>query len=348
MESQQLFYSVFIDAPYDQLVSSNTRFWNASGISAELSTEGVKLSVGSLQSALVGGVSFDLPRGSEPGEAVEDDETYRLYPDESSIHENPFRYSAEYVVMFEESLRGLLPGAPVTYRGIQIGSVVRIMLEDLTAATTPDDSGNPLPVLIEIEPGRMAISDSEQGLLIAGESIEVAVQRGLRATLETGNLLTGARLVDMDFYEVEEPETLGEFVGIPVIPTISGGLAHIQVQVSQVLDKLNQLPVEGALNAATGALAELEETLTAIRKVAESEGLQTLPMTLQATLNQLNDVLDDFSSNSEFQAELMRALEELKSALQSVESVADQLDAKPNSLIFPTRAEPDPEPEVSR
>ena len=349
VEDQRVVYSIFIDAPYDVLVSSHTRFWNASGISAELSTEGIKVSIGSLQSALMGGVSFDLPRNTRAGREVESDSVFRLYPDEASIHQDPFSNAKEYVVSFKQSLRGLNPGAPVTYRGIRVGSVVRIMLADLTtnAEVAVEESGQAIPVLIRLEPGRLAIEDTIQGIEIMEESVAVAVQNGLRATLESGNILTGARLIELDIYESETIGEIGEFLGYPTIPTISGGLAHIQVQISQLLDKLNGLPVEGVLTRAASAIGELEGTLQAVRRFAESEGLQTLPDNVQKTLDELNEVLESFDSQSEFQQELIRAIEELKSALKNVDDFAEQLSDKPNSLIFAPRQAPDPEPRAN-
>jgi paraquat-inducible protein B len=346
VESKRVMYSVFVDAPYDALVSSNTRFWNASGVSAELSTEGIKVSVGSLQSALLGGVAFDLPRHSVEGRDVDADTVFRLYPDEASIHENPYEYATEYVVSFAQSLRGLNSGAPVTYRGIRIGSVERIMLEDLNKTADVNESGRAIPVLIRIEPGRMALDDTAEGNSVLEESIAIAVERGLRATLESGNLLTGARLIELDMHETETQESVGDFLGRPTIPTISGGLAHIQVQISQLLAKLNDLPLDGVLDRAERAITELEGTLQAVRRVAESEGLQSLPDSVQQTLDQLNEVLEGFDSNSEFQGELLRVMDELKSALQNVDAFAEQLKERPNSLLFAPKTGPDREPRV--
>ena len=87
-------------------------------------------------------------------------------------------------------------------------------------------------------------------------------------------------------------------------------------------------------------------TLVAVRRFAESEGLQTLPATVQSTLDELNDVLESFDSHSEFQHELIRAIKELQSALQNVDAFAEQLSDKPNSLVFPQKQAPDPEPRV--
>ena len=160
----------------------------------------------------MGGVSFDLPRNTSTGREVAADTVFRLYPDEASIHQNPFSNAKEYVVSFKQSLRGLNPGAPVNYRGIRIGSVVRIMLADLT--TNPDvpadESGQAIPVLIRLEPGRLAIEDTFQGVEIMEESVAVAVQNGLRATLESGNILTGARLIELDQRRREATSRLQE------------------------------------------------------------------------------------------------------------------------------------------
>ncbi|MFV2089274.1 MAG: intermembrane transport protein PqiB [Pseudomonadales bacterium] len=272
VENQQVMYSIFVEAPFDKLLSSNTRFWNASGISAELSSEGIKVSVGSLQSALRGGVAFDLPRNSRVGRPVDGNTTFRLYPNESSIHEDPYRSAIDYVVAFEQSLRGLHPGAPVTYRGIRVGSVVRIMLNDLNV-DPQQTRGNPIPVLIQLEPGRMALEDNYEGELIARQSVETAVELGLRATLESGNLLTGAMFVELNFYEVDSQESLGEFLEYPMIPSIKGGFSHIQLQISQLLDKLNKLPIEGALAVVEEAIGELEE---GIRRTPNSLQLRYL------------------------------------------------------------------------
>ena len=347
VNSQRVMYSIFIDAPYDQLVSTHSRFWNASGISAELSTEGIKLSVGSLQSALMGGVAFDLPANTGAGKEVEADMLFRLYPNEAAIHENPFSYAKEYVVSFEQSLRGLNAGAPVTYRGIRIGSVVRVMLADLSTNAGADDAGRAIPVLISLEPGRLAMDDSREGTDIMAESVAVAVERGMRATLASGNIMTGARLIELDFHDSDTVEQLGEFLGYPMIPTVNSGLSHIQEQLTDLLAKLNRLPVADLLERAEQAMSELEGALVAIRQVAESQGLQQLPNSVQAALDRLTEVLAGYGSGSEFQQELIRAVEELKSAFQQIDSVAEQLSDKPNSLLFPKKQTPDPEPRVS-
>ncbi|MGA9367749.1 MAG: MlaD family protein, partial [Steroidobacteraceae bacterium] len=59
--------SVFIDAPYDRFVKTDTRFWNASGISLSLTADGLRVRTESLAAVLAGGVAFDDgPPGAQP------------------------------------------------------------------------------------------------------------------------------------------------------------------------------------------------------------------------------------------------------------------------------------------
>ncbi|MGE0622888.1 MAG: intermembrane transport protein PqiB [Pseudomonadales bacterium] len=347
-DRREVIYSILVDAPYDKLVTDRTRFWNASGVSAELSSEGVKLGIGSLQSALMGGISFDLPRNTRGGRPVEDNAVFRLYPNESSIHENPYTYYREYVIAFRQSLRGLHPDAPVTYRGIRVGSVVRIMLADLTAPAEQDERGQPIPVLVRLEPGRMAIEDSPDGMTIMETVMEQAVELGLRAKLSTGNLLTGSMYVETDFFDTGTEASVGTFQGYPTIPAVGSSLEQIQVQVTDLLEKLNRLPVEDLIGTAEGAVTELEATLAAVRGVVESDALQALPMNVQGVLNRLDDVLEGFDSQSEFQHELIRSLDALKQALKSVDALAGQIEAQPSSLVFPSTPPTDPQPRAPR
>ena len=349
IDTHELQYSLFIDAPFDQLVTSNTRFWNTSGISAELGAEGFKFSIGSLLSALVGGISFDLPRNSPPGNQVTEGMVFRLYPNEASVHEDPYSSHIEYVVFFEQSLRGLRPGSEVVYRGLTIGSVERIMVQEMGLSVEASGSGEPWPVLIRIEPGRMELGDNEEGVELAREIVEIAVSNGLRATVGTGNFLTGSMYIGLDIYDDVEEAGLGSFLGYPTIPSIrGGGLGRIQTQISALLDKLNDLPLEDIVASAGQAIIELQGTLAAARVMLERDQMQQLPADLHQTLAQVNDALTGFSSDSVFQQELVRMLVELKETLQGAQGVTDQLNDSPNSFVFPTGKIDDPLPRAPR
>lgn len=79
-----------------------------------------------------------------------------------------------------------------------------------------------IPVLIRIEPERLINQIGEDQDI--GEHISDLMNRGLRGSLKTGNLVTGALYVDMDFYPKAPPMTgVREFGGYKIIPTVSSG-----------------------------------------------------------------------------------------------------------------------------
>lgn len=82
IKSRNMHYQLFINAPYDGLVTENVRFWRDSGIALDLSAQGVRLEMGSLTTLFSGGVSFDVVEGWQPGKRVEDKSLFRLYEDQ--------------------------------------------------------------------------------------------------------------------------------------------------------------------------------------------------------------------------------------------------------------------------
>ncbi len=335
VESQKMHYGAFIAAPYDDLVNSATHFWDASGVSLSATADGIELTTGSLQTLLIGGITFGLPTGVGPGGPVEADTTFRLYPDRQSMDAQPYERSLEYVVQFDQSVRGLKPGAPVEYRGILIGRVERVLLQEL--AGNLRGQGNPIPVLIRLEPGRLTLPDSEEGVTTLSEAVANAVGIGLRASLVTGSLLTGSLFVSMDIYPNEPPAEMGTWHDRPTIPTIASGLEGIQHKISALLDKLNALPLEDITESAAGAVANLEAILA-------SQALQEMPLALEATVEELRDVLDSVSSDSELHERLMRTTTELNRTLRSMRELMDTLDDQPSSVIFGGEQLKDPAP----
>jgi paraquat-inducible protein B len=154
VKQEKALYQLFIFQPYDELIRSATRFWINSGVDLQLNAEGVKVRFDSLESLLGGGVSFGIPEGESSGELVSKQLTqFRLFNDQQEVKEGLYDQHIEYVMIFEESLRGLNPGAPVEFRGLRIGSVEKIPLFRLDL--NDGFKSTALPVLIRIEPKRI-------------------------------------------------------------------------------------------------------------------------------------------------------------------------------------------------
>ncbi len=354
-ERREVRYDIFIDAPYHQLINTTTRFWDTSGVGMKLSAEGFDVAMGSMDTILRGGVAFGSVPGLPPGDPVKSGNEYKLFKSYDEILEDPYRHGTYYVVSFSQSLRGLLPGAPVEYRGIVIGRVERVLLKELTRqGGNMEGTGRAIPVLIYIEPGRLEIGDSEGAVKVLRQVVATGVSaNGLRASLETGNLLTGQQLISMDYFPDEEPAEMGEFQQYSVIPSIETGVARLEQQVSNFLEKLNSLPLEqtvvGAnkvLGRADATLASLTAAVDSVNNVLASEETQALPDELVATLSDLRTVLNGLSPNSKMAQSLGSSIGTLNATLASLDTLIRQLSIKPNAIIFPVSPEPDLIPEA--
>lgn len=347
---------VFIDSPHDELVRTNTRFWNASGVDLELSADGVTLDTQSLVSVLVGGVAFDTPADLEATDTVAPaDQFFPLYANRSAANEQVYLHKERYVMIFNGSVRGLNVGAPVSLRGIQIGEVMDIELDFDT-----EKLDFLIPVLVQVEPERIGLPEPQSAAKPRDESVlRQLVQRGLRAQLKTGNLLTGALYIELDFHPDAAPAKLSERQGYPVVPTLPTPLEAATNKITAVLDKVNALPIEAIaedLSAAMGdarellgsaelrtAIDELSAMLSETRGVTEQLNSELAPKldavlgSLQGTLDQASRTLDNTSEligpDAPLSVEAVRTMREVSAAARSLRVMADYLERHPEALI---------------
>ena len=246
----------------------------------------------------------------------------------------------------------MLSGAPVEYRGIVIGRVERLLMKEMMRGAAAEDiegTGAPIPVLIYVEPGRMSLPDRATSLDMMRHAIATGVRNGMRATLETGNLLTGAKYVGIDYYpNVDDEAEVGQWNEYPTIPTIGTGLEQITVKVNQALDKINALPLDDTVANANAALAELDKTLAGLRVILDDEKTRQLPATLDATLEELRQTLDGLSPNSDLYQNLNASMLQLNRTLGNLENLTRTLSGQPNAAVMPSVLPPDPVPEARR
>lgn len=349
LSDRQVRYTVFIDAPYHEIVNSSVRFWDVSGITLSAGADGFKVETGSADTILLGGVAFGLPEGVGEGDPVENNATFKLYDEYDDILENPYRRGAHYVVSFNHSIKGLLPGAPVEYRGIELGRVERIMVRDsIERAAEEDngDSGTPIPVLIYLEPARLQLPDRKESLEQLHQILTTGIGKGLRASMETGSFLTGAQYVGLDYFENVEPETMGTLLGYPLLPSIDTGLGRLQQRATALLDMLNGLPLDETFANANRAIDSLNGALEGLDGVLDDQSTKALPAQLEATLADLQKAVAGLAPESEAYQSLNTSLSRLNRALANFETLSQTLVEQPNALILPTNPTPDPEPEA--
>jgi paraquat-inducible protein B len=338
---------VFVSAPHDRLVSTSTRFWNASGVDFSLGATGIQVDTQSLMAVLIGGVSFDTPDTIDaPGEQPTDEHVFPLYPNRDEAHEQIYLDKERYLLFFKGSVRGLSVGAPVLLRGIAIGQVLDVQLQ-----FSADDFQFHIPVLIEIEPDRIAVRGDPDKL--GGASlVKQLVSQGLRGQLKAGSLITGQLYVELDLHEEVPPELVVKHGGYDVLPTVPASLDALTTKVTDILDRLMAFPLDqvgrdlaetvAGANAMVNSeglrrgVAEMEGALAEVRAVAERLNTEIAPelaATLQQTTSTLEDARQILADGSPISVEVRRMLQEVSGAARSLRIMADYLERHPEALL---------------
>ncbi len=352
VEYKRVTYDAFIRQEYSSLVKENTRFWNTSGIDISAGSDGFKLRTPSFQAMFSGGATFDVPEGIAPGDSVADGKIFTLFEDEDAATGSTFNPTLKFVLLFDQSVRGLAKGAPVEFRGIPIGRVADISFDYLAAA---EDSR--IPVLVEIDPSLLRPDAAEKIVKPNGDFLKDLVSRGLRASLKTGSFLTGSLFVDLDYYKDALPAEMGKVGEYPTLPTVSGGLA----QITAVLDKLSLAADTAMKKIGTAAdeasttmadsrqtLKEIEQTAAALRKTLDSPEFTKIPADLRVTLAALEKSVNSVGPDGAVQGDLLRTLDELRASLRTMKSLMTSIDDKPNSLLFGRDSSGNPIPQAPK
>lgn len=256
-------------------------------------------------------------------------------------------------MFFKDSVRGLQPGAPLEFRGIRLGTVSKVPFFASKMRQVFNDDYR-IPVLVRIEPERLKAQLGENADVAA--HLAELLKRGLRASLKTGNLVTGALYVDLDFYPKEPPITgLREFDGYEIIPTVSSGLAQIQQRLVETLDKINNLPLNPMIEQATNTLSEsqrtmrrLQTTLDNMNKITSSQSMQQLPADMQTTLRELNRSMQGFQPGSAAYNKMVADMQRLDQVLRELQPVLKTLNEKSNALVFEAKDKKDPGPKRAK
>lgn len=122
---------IFIQPAYANLVRKHTRFWNASGVSINADLSGVKVRTESLASIVSGGIAFATPEHRKDSPPTDPNLPFRLYEDFDAAQ------AGIRIKLKLADFEGLQAGrTPVMYKGIQVGSLKTLKIEeDLTSAT---------------------------------------------------------------------------------------------------------------------------------------------------------------------------------------------------------------------
>ncbi len=261
-----------------------------------------------------------------------------------------FHDTEQFVVFFEGSVSGLRVGAPVKFRGIEIGAVKDIRVNMATAVRDPAHIR--IPVIFELDLDRLTAEGVSGIDLHDRAQVRRLVAQGLRAELETESLVTGMRDIALDI----QPEAPAELVAAPnlkyaEIPSVRGRLAKLPEKVERVLTRLAQVDFE-AIGRSVRATADDAHALLGSPELKRTiDGLDQLTRRMNRTVADLDQVVRGLAPvvtevgqaakstgrvvapDGRFANQLSQALAEMTAAARAMRRLAEHVDRDPGSLL---------------
>jgi paraquat-inducible protein B len=187
-----------------------------------------------------------------------------------------FQKSSQYVLFFSGNVNGLRVGAPVKFKGVEVGSVTNVLL-NLNIESQPvatNYAAIRIPVIIELDEhkivGRGAVTDFSKP-----ENLKSAIAAGLRGQLANESLLTGLLYIDLDMYPNTQPKFyLAPHSEYEEIPTLPNPFEQAQSAAARLIAQVDKIQLDKLVDTATTALNTATATMNSYKQLAQSEQLQ--------------------------------------------------------------------------
>ena len=280
-----------------------------------------------------------------------------------------FHRSSPFVLYVPGSVNGLRVGAPVKFRGVEVGSV-----EDIRIRLESEQSVHRIPVIIGIDPKKISSLGGSETIVNSPAEYQSAIDGGLRGQLQTESFVTGLLFVALDYF----PGSSATFVQLPrsgkfhyrEIPTEASSTEKARMAVSEVLTKLAASDLVGLVDSARQTVSELHQLLgspdlkSTIRSLGDVAGrmgdaagsvshlaagldsnvsglthdLRQTSLKAGAMMDQAGQVLQHtdaaFNDDAPVMYELTRTLQEVSAAARSVRLLTGYLERNPGAVIF--------------
>ncbi len=298
-----------IDAPYDNLVTEATRFWDASGFSLSIGSGGAAVNFDSLASLIVGGITFDTFVSGAP--LARDGAEFEVFYDEAaaraSIFNRPEGTTVNLSAIFSGDITGLALGSPVELDGLRVGEVSGI--NGIVDPAAFGDDRVRLQTVLSLQPVRMGLPDdvTEPEAL---DWLARQIEGGLRARLATGSILTGGLKVQLLTPPDPVPAALDlDARPYPAVPTVAPAITDVAATAQGTLSRIESLPIEQLIDSAIGFLdnasmlvgspevqsvpSEVAALIGDVRAVVGDPGLQAVPEQITSVLAEIETTVAD-------------------------------------------------------
>jgi paraquat-inducible protein B len=235
--------------------------------------------------------------------------------------------------------------------GLKVGEVTDVQLTYDTAKDAVV-----APVRYEVEPERI-VGVGKRVFQTDAEAVDAMLKKGMRASLQSANLITGQQNVALEFLSDAEPASVSMDGPDYVVPaTEGGGFSGLTASATELLNKVNQMPFDQIGKSLQGILKSVNEVaqgpqmkkaLTELAgMIASAQGmiqrldtkqLPELVAGLDKTLTSANKLVlsldSGYGGNTKFNRDLERLLVQANDALRSIRALSDLLARHPEALI---------------
>ena len=188
-----------------------------------------------------------------------------------------------FVVFFDGSVKGLDIGAPVSFRGVRVGSV-----SDVVLLVDPVSGELNIKVIVDLEEREAKEHELKTSDM---EFFEKLLERGLRAQLETQSMLTGKLYVDLDFHPLEtEMNLVGLDKTLLEIPAVPTDMQRLQQTVWSAIDEIRGLPIEEIFQ-------HLQKTLEGVERMVNDPQSRQVLDSLETTIQDIRDLMQNLNAS---------------------------------------------------
>jgi paraquat-inducible protein B len=251
-----------------------------------------------------------------------------------------FRQTRDFVLYFDNSVNGLRVGAPVKFKGVEVGSVKDIRLQLEKGAEV-----NKIPVIIEIDLEKLTLRGATPEIAVDREAFHKAIVDGFRGQLEMESLVTGLLYVGLDFFPgtpinfVQQENVNNKYPEIPTLPT---SLEQAKGAVERILNKLEEIDFKRLIDSLTKTSDGVGQLIS-----VNSPTVKSILQSVDQAMPQLRGAILDFrtltatanNNVTNVSADLHQTLTAAHSAIEQIAATMKEAE----TTIISVRATVDPD-----
>jgi len=342
---------IFVDKQYVSLVHDDSKFWIKSSFNVDFSKGSLDVNIAPLNFLVQGGIVFSSS-GHEENATVDTDRIFALYDSKTKAESKSIGSAHKKIKAFElvtdQSTANLREGSPVRYAGFDIGWIDNINVN--YNSTSHKMSAN---IIMNIDTS--VFENNREDNITGEDNLYAAVQDGLRARLDTLDMISGMLYIDLTFDHHEGNSTILEGEHFARFPMVEDASIGMMGSMTRLMDKLSKLPLDKLINSldkvineasepianANDMLKDLKKSAKDISRLTGKKSFETMPdeidnalKELTKTLKSTKKVVNGYGQNSMLTKQLAYTLEILTKTSKEMQVFLRMLNRKPNSLIF--------------